>query len=80
MFSSIFGFLIEQINELIPQAEHMIQQFQLLEKQFYAYPEKLNIAARIERLILRRNILERKMWVEWAVEVKEQLTLQDTLI
>lgn len=74
------GLFVEQINQLIPQAEQMIQQFQLLEKQFYAYPEKLNIAARIERLILRRNILERKMWVEWATEVKEQLTLQDTLI
>ncbi|OEF30052.1 PadR family transcriptional regulator [Vibrio rumoiensis] len=72
--------MIEQINDLIPQAETMIQQFQLIEKQCYAYPDKLNIQARLERLILRRNILERKMWVEWATEVKEQLTLTDSLI
>lgn len=68
--------LIAQIDELIPQAQQMIKQFQQLERQLYSHPERLDMPAKLERLILRRNILERSMWIDWATEVRQELANQ----
>lgn len=64
---------IQQLDILIPEAEGLLKHYQQLENQFYRNRQYLDQHAKLEHLILRRNILERSTWIEWAKEVKQQL-------
>ncbi|HCH01211.1 MAG TPA: PadR family transcriptional regulator [Vibrio sp.] len=64
---------IQQLDVLLPEAQSLLRHYQQLENQFYHNPESLEPHAKLEHLILKRNILERQTWIKWASEVKQQL-------
>ncbi|MDC0610112.1 PadR family transcriptional regulator [Vibrio sp.] len=63
----------DQMIELISESKKLVSHFKEIEAAYYATPESLDKQQRLERLTLRRNILAREAWVNWAEEVLEEL-------
>ena len=64
--------LIEQLERLIPENEQLLHHYQQLDAR-YSLQSTLSNALRLERLTVRRNLLERQSWLAWAIEVKKEL-------
>jgi PadR family transcriptional regulator AphA len=64
---------IDQVAQLIKEAEQLIQSYKEIEATQYANLSELSKQARLERLTLRRNLAMRQAWVVWANEVLEEL-------
>ena len=47
--------------------------YQEIENAYYSTPATLDKQQRLERLTLRRNLLVRQAWIEWAEEVLAEL-------
>ncbi|USD65487.1 PadR family transcriptional regulator [Vibrio sp. SCSIO 43136] len=64
---------IEQLKGLIEESNQLISHYQEIENVYYGPNNTLDTQARLERLTLRRNLLLRQAWVEWAQEVLTEL-------
>ncbi|MDG3086951.1 PadR family transcriptional regulator [Vibrio hannami] len=63
----------EQLSGLIEEAQKLVVHYQDIESNYYTPVENLDKHARLERLTLRRNLLMREAWIEWAQEVQNEL-------
>jgi PadR family transcriptional regulator AphA len=63
-----------QLIELIEDSKKLVEHYKEIEAAYYATPASLDKHQRLERLTLRRNILTRSAWIEWAQEVFSELS------
>ena len=66
-----------QLIELVEESKKLVEHYNEIERAYYADTATLDKQQRLERLTLRRNLLMRKTWVEWAQEVLAELETQD---
>ncbi|WP_162047348.1 PadR family transcriptional regulator [Vibrio taketomensis] len=66
-----------QLTELVEESRKLVEHYNEIESAYYADVTTLDKQQRLERLTLRRNLLMRKTWVEWAEEVLAELDAQD---
>ncbi|WP_153445852.1 PadR family transcriptional regulator [Vibrio algicola] len=64
--------LIEQLERLIPENEALLLHYQQLDAR-YSLQSTLSASLRLERLTVRRNLIERQSWLTWAIDVKQEL-------
>ncbi|SHO57706.1 PadR family transcriptional regulator [Vibrio quintilis] len=57
-----------QLQELIEESKKFVAHYQEVEAAYYANPSSLDKQQKLERLTLKRNILARQAWLEWAEE------------
>lgn len=62
-----------QLGELIGESRKLVAHYQEIEAAYYATPSILDKQQRLERLTLRRNLLLRQAWIDWAEEVLTEL-------
>ncbi|MGL4827810.1 MAG: PadR family transcriptional regulator [Vibrio sp.] len=62
-----------QLTELVEESRKLVAHYQEIESAYYANPTMLDKQQRLERLTLRRNLLVRQAWVQWADEVLADL-------
>ncbi|MFC5078815.1 hypothetical protein VTH8203_03440 [Vibrio thalassae] len=62
-----------QLEELIEESKKLVAHYREIETAYYATPSTLDKNARLERLTLRRNLLARQAWLEWAEEALSEL-------
>ncbi len=62
-----------QLNELVEESHKLVAHYQEIEAAYYANPAQLDKQQRLERLTLRRNLLLRQAWIDWAEEVIVEL-------
>lgn len=62
-----------QLGELIGESRKLVAHYQEIEAAYYATPSVLDKQQRLERLTLRRNLLLRQAWIDWAEEVLTEL-------
>ncbi len=62
-----------QLVGLIEDSKKLVNHYREIEAAYYATPVSLDKHQRLERLTLRRNILARGAWIEWAEEVLAEL-------
>ncbi len=62
-----------QLGELVAESRKLVAHYQEIETAYYANPAVLDKLQRLERLTLRRNLLLRQAWIEWAEEVLTEL-------
>lgn len=62
-----------QLVELIDDSQKLLSHFENVEATNYPTLSALSKHQRLERLTLRRNILARKAWIEWATETLKEL-------
>ncbi len=65
--------MIEHMQNLVNESRHQLNFFRDLEKNKYQNSNGLAREARLERLTLRRNILQKEAWLGWAEEVLIEL-------
>lgn len=63
-----------QLLELVEESRKLVLHYQEIAASYYPNPAKLNKLQRLERLTLRRNLLARQAWIEWADEVLAELS------
>ncbi|WP_000056563.1 PadR family transcriptional regulator [Vibrio mimicus] len=63
-----------QLIELIGESRKLVAHYQEIEAAYYANPAVLDKQQRLERLTLRRNLLVRQAWIQWADEVLAELS------
>ena len=62
-----------QLAELVEESRRLVAHYQEIENAYYSTPATLDKQQRFERLTLRRNLLIRQAWIEWAEEVLAEL-------
>ncbi len=62
-----------QLTELIQESKKLVAHYREIEAAYYATPSTLDKQARLERLTLRRNLLSRQAWLDWAEETLAEL-------
>ncbi|MBF4425056.1 PadR family transcriptional regulator [Vibrio anguillarum] len=62
-----------QLGELVEESKKLVAHYKEIESAYYATPATLDKLQRLERLTLRRNLLVRQAWVDWAEEVLAEL-------
>ncbi|MBF4283200.1 PadR family transcriptional regulator [Vibrio anguillarum] len=62
-----------QLGELVEESKKLVAHYKEIESAYYATPATLDKLQRLERLTLRRNLLVRQAWVDWAEEVLTEL-------
>ncbi|ELJ8441750.1 PadR family transcriptional regulator [Vibrio cholerae] len=62
-----------QLAELVEESRKLVAHYQEIESAYYANPTMLDKQQRLERLTLRRNLLVRQAWIQWADEVLAEL-------
>ncbi|MCW8329820.1 PadR family transcriptional regulator [Photobacterium sp. SDRW27] len=68
----------KQLEALIQESHTLLNNYDELEKIYFANPQNLDRQSRLNRLTLRRNIHNRQAWVSWAEEVLTELKEIDT--
>jgi PadR family transcriptional regulator AphA len=63
----------EQVSMLISESKQLVNHYKEIEATQYGDPDKLDKHARLERLTLRRNMILRQAWIDWAEEVASEL-------
>ena len=66
-----------QLKGLVDESEKLVNHYQEIERGYYANMNALDKQQRLERLTLRRNLVMRQAWVEWAKEVVNELDTLD---
>ena len=56
----------QQLAELVEESRKLVSHYKEIESAYYSKPATLDKQQRLERLTLRRNLLVRQAWVEWA--------------
>ncbi|MGF1763599.1 PadR family transcriptional regulator [Aliivibrio kagoshimensis] len=67
-----------QLASLIEESKSLLNNYRSIEETHFSSPSLLNRQARLERLTLRRNIIERQGWIVWAEEVMNELKHLDS--
>jgi PadR family transcriptional regulator AphA len=62
-----------QLAELVEESRKLVAHYQEIENAYYSSASTLDKQQRLERLTLRRNLLIRQAWIEWAEEVLVEL-------
>ena len=62
-----------QLAELVEESRKLVAHYQEIEAAYYANIAMLDKQQRLERLTLRRNLLLRQAWIQWADEVLAEL-------
>ncbi|AIW15295.1 PadR family transcriptional regulator [Vibrio europaeus] len=62
-----------QLAELVEESRKLVAHYQEIENAYYSTTATLDKQQRLERLTLRRNLLIRQAWIEWAEEVLTEL-------
>ncbi|CAH0541688.1 PadR family transcriptional regulator [Vibrio marisflavi] len=62
-----------QLAELVEESYKLVAHYQEIEAAYYSTPSTLDKQQRLERLTLRRNLLVRQAWIQWAEEVLSEL-------
>lgn len=62
-----------QLTELIEESRKLVAHYNEIEAAYYANPAVMDKQQRLERLTLRRNLLVRQAWIQWAEEVVAEL-------
>lgn len=62
-----------QLGELVEESKKLVAHYKEIESAYYATPATLDKLQRLERLTLRRNLLVRQAWVDWAEELLAEL-------
>ncbi|NVD05437.1 PadR family transcriptional regulator [Vibrio sp. JPW-9-11-11] len=62
-----------QLVELVEESRKLVSHYQEIENAYYPTTAMLDKQQRLERLTLRRNLLLRQAWIEWAQEVLTEL-------
>ncbi len=62
-----------QLAELVEESRKFVAHYQEIETAYYSNPAVLDKQQRLERLTLRRNLLLRQTWIQWAEEVLSEL-------
>ncbi|WP_413285678.1 PadR family transcriptional regulator [Vibrio sp. MA40-2] len=65
--------LREQISLLINESKQLVNHYKQIEATHYGDPANLDRHAKLERLTLRRNMIMREAWINWAEEVAAEL-------
>ncbi len=68
----------EHIQGLIEETQTLISHYRELERQHFSNPETLERQERLDRLTLRRCIINSEAWVVWAEEVVIELNAMDS--
>ncbi|RTZ13899.1 PadR family transcriptional regulator [Vibrio aquaticus] len=63
----------QQLAELVEESRKLVAHYQEIENAYYPVSANLDKQQRLERLTLRRNLLLRQAWIEWAEEVLTEL-------
>ncbi|WP_375752297.1 PadR family transcriptional regulator [Vibrio sp. HN007] len=63
----------DQLTGLIEEAQKLVHHYKDIETKYYSSSQTMSKHARLERLTLRRNLLMREAWIEWAQEVRSEL-------
>ncbi|NUY55293.1 MULTISPECIES: PadR family transcriptional regulator [unclassified Salinivibrio] len=67
--------MLEHINNLIAESQQLLNHYALLEQRDYGQSTSLTQQQRLMRLALRRSIHQRRAWMAWAQEVRDELTM-----
>ena len=67
--------MIEHMQNLVDESRHQLNFYHELERSQYQGVGTLTRENRLERLTLRRNILQKEAWLVWADEVLAELRL-----
>lgn len=70
--------MIEHIHALMDEARIQLSRYRDLERSQYSESAILTREGRLERLTLRRNILQKEAWLTWAEEVLMQLNIMES--
>ena len=62
-----------QLVGLIEESRKLVAHYQEIESAYYLTPATHDTHQRLERLTLRRNLLLRQAWIDWADEVLAEL-------
>lgn len=62
-----------QLVDLIEESKKLVAHYQDIEAAHYSAPAELDNTQRLERLTLRRNLLLRQAWIQWAEEALAEL-------
>ncbi|RJX72333.1 PadR family transcriptional regulator [Vibrio sinensis] len=62
-----------QLTELVEESRKVVAHYKDIENAYYAASANLDKQQRLERLTLRRNLLIRQAWIDWAEEVLTEL-------
>ncbi|MFC3023678.1 PadR family transcriptional regulator [Vibrio zhugei] len=62
-----------QLIDLIEESKKLVEHYRDIEAAHYSAPAELGKTQRLERLTLRRNLLLREAWIEWAEEALAEL-------
>jgi len=63
----------QQLEALIQESHTLMNNYEEIDKIYFANHTKLDRQSRLNRLTLRRNIHNRQAWVNWAEEVLTEL-------
>ncbi|OLQ86189.1 transcriptional regulator [Vibrio ponticus] len=63
----------EQLAGLVEESRKLVEHYKEIETAYYSNTASLDKQQRLERLTLRRNLLLRQTWIEWADEVLAEL-------
>jgi transcriptional regulator, PadR family len=67
--------MLEHVNNLIAESQQLLNHYALLEQRDYGQAAPLTQKQRLMRLALRRSIHQRRAWMAWAQEVRDELTM-----
>ncbi|MDD1782106.1 PadR family transcriptional regulator [Enterovibrio sp. ZSDZ35] len=70
--------MIEHMHALMDEARIELSQHRDVERSQYSESAILTREGRLERLTLRRNILQKEAWLTWAEEVLMQLNMMES--
>nr|WP_086937763.1 PadR family transcriptional regulator [Thaumasiovibrio occultus] len=68
----------EHIKNLMEETTKLVEHYRELERQHFADPDTLSRQERLDRLTLRRCILNSESWLVWAAEVIAELADMDS--
>ncbi|WP_114765961.1 PadR family transcriptional regulator [Vibrio rhodolitus] len=63
----------DQLAGLVEESRKLVEHYKEIETAYYSNIASLDKQQRLERLTLRRNLLLRQTWIEWADEVLAEL-------
>ncbi|MBE4601274.1 PadR family transcriptional regulator [Vibrio navarrensis] len=66
-----------QLAQLVEESRKLVAHYKEIEAAYYATPSTLDKQGRLERLTLRRNLMLRETWINWADEVLAELEALD---
>ncbi|WBA14963.1 PadR family transcriptional regulator [Salinivibrio proteolyticus] len=67
--------MLGHVNQLIAESQQLLNHYAMIEQREFGQASPLTNQQRLLRLALRRTIHQRRAWLAWAQEVRDELTM-----